>query len=223
MPSVAAQSAEVAPRFGAPILDLNAFDATPLQREPVDHLVVPDFVRPEALTAVNADYPEIDRPANFRPEDVRYGPAFQALLDELTSDEVRARFATKFGVDLGGCETTVTVRRFSEATDGNIHTDHRSKIITVLVYFNPEWPHEGGRLRFLRSATDMEDYAVEVPPQGGTMLAFRRTDTSFHGHKPFVGERRMVQMHYGRPSAVTDAQRRISRITKPIRRLLNMS
>jgi SM-20-related protein len=223
MPSVAAHRADAAPPFGARLLDLDAFDATPLQREPFDHLVVPNFLRPEALPAVNADYPEIDRPANFKPEDVRYGPAFAALLDQMTSPELAARFGAKFGVDLSGCEATVTVRRLSEATDGNIHTDHRSKIITVLVYFNPEWPHEGGRLRFLRSATDMEDYAVEVPPLGGTMLAFRRTDNSFHGHKPFVGERRMLQMHYARPSTVTDYQRRLNRITKPIRRLLNMS
>ncbi len=223
MSSVAARSTEAAPQRGATLLDLGALEATPLQRDPFDHLVVPNFLRPDDLAAVNADFPEIGGPGNLKPEDLRFGPAFATLLAELTGSAVAERFGEKFGVDLTGCTTSVSVRRFSEATDGNIHTDHRSKVITVLVYFNPEWPHEGGRLRFLRSATDMEDYGAEVTPLGGTMLAFRRTDDSFHGHKPFVGERRMLQMSYARPSAITQAERRLSRITKPIRRLLNMS
>ena len=48
----------------------------------------------------------------------------------------------------------------------------------------------------LRSATDLEDYTAEVVPAGGTMLAFRRTENSFHGHKPHVGERRILQLSY---------------------------
>ena len=126
----------------------------------------------------------------------------------------------KFDVDLGDCSATISVRRYSEATDGNIHTDHKSKLITVLLYFNHEWSHPGGRLRMLRSATDLEDYAAEVVPAGGTLLAFRRTDNSFHGHKPFVGERRMLQLSYTRGG---DAARFISGLTKPMRRLLGKS
>jgi hypothetical protein len=33
----------------------------------------------------------------------------------------------------------------------------------------------------------------------------------------------MLQMSYSRPSAVLDYQRRVGRLTKPIRRLLNIS
>jgi hypothetical protein len=33
-------------------------------------------------------------------------------------------------------------------------------------------------------------------PAGGMMLAFKRTENSFHGHKPFVGERRLVQSEF---------------------------
>ena len=93
----------------------------------------------------------------------------------------------------------------------------------MLLYFNEEWPHHGGQLRMLRSATDLEDYAAEVLPAGGNMLAFRRSDNSFHGHKSFVGERRILQLSFARPSVLVDTQRRIGRLTKPIRRLLNMS
>ena len=63
----------------------------------------------------------------------------------------------------------------------------------------------------LRSSSDIEDYAAEVPPLGGTVLAFRRTDTSYHGHKPFVGERRMVQMNYLRATRMALWKQQIDR------------
>jgi hypothetical protein len=36
----------------------------------------------------------------------------------------------------------------------------------------------------------------EVTPLAGTMLAFRRSDRSFHGHQPHVGERRVLQLNW---------------------------
>ncbi len=182
------------------ILQLAVFDNAPLQQDPYDFLVVKEAIRPEALEALNRDYPEIDKPANYSPEDLEYGPAFEQLLDELDSAEFEQRVEKKFGVDLSGAIKTITVRKFSEPSDGNIHPDHWSKIITLLVYFNPEWTQDGGRFRVLRSATDIEDYAAEVPPLGGTILAFHRCDHSYHGYKRFKGERRMVQMSWVKPS-----------------------
>jgi hypothetical protein len=38
-------------------LDLAAFRAAPLTREPFPFVIVPHFVRPAARSAVNADYP----------------------------------------------------------------------------------------------------------------------------------------------------------------------
>ena len=42
------------------------------------------------------------------------------------------------------------------------------------------------------------DGSHKVPPEWGTLLAFRRAENSFHGHKPFVGGVR-------RPAAWKDA------------------
>jgi SM-20-related protein len=209
--------------FAGPLFDWSAFDAAPLVREPFDFLIVPGFIGPAALEALNRDFPAIEGPGNAAPEDLDYGSAFAALLDELYGDALRDRFAAKFRLDLEGAEATIAVRRHCEATDGHIHTDHRAKLITVLLYFNEDWPHEGGRLRMLRSASDLDDYAAEVVPAAGNLLAFRRSDNSFHGHKRFVGERRILQLSFARPSVLVDAQRRIGRLTKPIRRLLNLS
>ena len=116
-------------------------------------------------------------------------------------------------MELASLPNTVTVRKYCERTDGNIHTDHKSKVITVLVYFNGDsWEHVDGQLRMLRSKSDIEDYVAQVPPLGGTLLAFRRTDHSWHGHTQFVGERRMVQLNYLDQSPLAVAAQRISRM-----------
>jgi Rps23 Pro-64 3,4-dihydroxylase Tpa1-like proline 4-hydroxylase len=88
------------------------------------------------------------------------------------------------------------VRGWCDARDGKIHTDSTSKIITVLIYMNERWDDAGGRLRLLRSADDIEDFIVELPPVAGTLLAFKRSNNSWHGHKSFAGERRVIQFNW---------------------------
>ncbi len=203
------------------LIDLDAFDAASLQHDPFDFLVVPGFLKPEALAAVNRDFPDLAGPSNYAMDDVtNYGSAFGKLLEELHSPEVSEHFARKFGVDLDGAPLTMSVRKYCEKSDGNIHADHWSKIITTLIYFNEEWPHEGGRLRMLRSKDDMDDYTAEVAPEGGTLLAFRRTDHSYHGHKPFVGERRIMQMSWVRQSRMSQYVRDLRGITRRVRRMV---
>ncbi len=177
-------------------LRLNAFRATPLVREPFQHLIVPSFVAPAALSAINADYPKISTTGSFPVDQVSFGPAFQSLLDELEGDDFRVAFEEKFQLDLEGRPTVTTVRGRCDARDGKIHTDSTSKIITVLLYMNESWENAGGRLRLLRSANDLNDIIVEVPPVAGTLLAFKRSDNSWHGHEPFAGERRVIQFNW---------------------------
>jgi SM-20-related protein len=177
-------------------LDFAAFRATPLTREPFPFLVVPEFIKPKARAAINADYPRIDCPGSFPVAGLTYGPGFERLLDELRGPTFRAACEEKFGIDLGGRSTLLTVRGRCGTRDGNIHTDAVSKIITVLIYMNSTWEQAGGRLRLLRSAHDIEDVLVEVPPTEGTLVAFRRTDHSYHGHKLFIGPRRVIQFNW---------------------------
>jgi SM-20-related protein len=177
-------------------LRLDAFRDTPLVREPFQHLIVSGFVAPTALDAINADYPKISTSGSFPVDQVSFGPAFQTLLDELESDEFRTAFEEKFGLDLEGRPTVTTVRGRCDARDGKIHTDSTSKIITVLIYMNASWEQAGGRLRLLRTADNLNDIIVEVPPVAGTLLAFKRSDNSWHGHEPFAGERRVIQFNW---------------------------
>lgn len=193
------------------MINLDALRSAQLHTDPFDYLVAPGFLGAEPLARVNADYPSIDSAANHTLETLSPGPAFAALMDELQGPELATAIGDIFDLELATLPTTVTVRKFCERTDGNIHTDHKSKIITVLVYFNESWEHEDGQLRLLRSKDNIEDYAAQVPPLGGTLLAFRRTDHSWHGHTRFVGERRMVQVNYLDQSPLAIATQRISR------------
>jgi hypothetical protein len=47
----------------------------PLVRNPFEFLIVPGFVRAEALSALNRDFPLIDDPGNVSPDGLRSGPA----------------------------------------------------------------------------------------------------------------------------------------------------
>jgi hypothetical protein len=193
------------------LINLDVLRDAQLHTDPFDFLVAPGFLNSDVLAQVNADYPSIDTAANHALENLQYGPAFKTLMAELQDSAFATLLGERFDMELASLPTTVTVRKFCERTDGNIHTDHKSKVITVLVYFNKQWDHEDGQLRMLRSRDDIENYAAQVPPLGGTMLAFRRTDHSWHGHTQFVGERRMVQVNYLDQSPLAVAAQRISR------------
>src|SRR5580765_1620629 len=178
------------------MLDVERFRATPLTREPFEFLIVPEFVKADARSAIHDDYPGVDRPGSFPLGEVSYGSAFAKLVQQMRSDEFRKAFEEKFNVDLTNRPDMITVRGRCSEKDGRIHTDSETKIITVLLYMNPAWETSGGRLRLLRSADDLDDTIVEVPPMEGTLLAFRRSENSWHGHKPFVGERRVIQFNW---------------------------
>jgi len=177
-------------------LGIEAFRATPLIKEPFEHLVVERFIGPSALAEINADYPKISSSGSFPVDELSFGSAFNTFLDELNSDEFRVAFEEKFGIDLSGRPTISTVRGWCDAKDGKIHTDSTSKIITVLIYMNERWDDAGGRLRLLRSADNIDDFIVELPPVAGTLLAFKRSNNSWHGHKSFAGERRVIQFNW---------------------------
>jgi hypothetical protein len=177
-------------------LDLVKLDRTPLATDPYEFVVVPGFLPPAGLERIRKGYPKIDRPGSFPVSDVAYDAAFREFLGELEGAEFRHAIEAKFGLDLSEKPTIVTVRGQCSARDGGIHTDSKSKLVTVLIYLNDPWEADGGRLRLLRSPDDLENYALELPPDAGLLLAFRRGARSFHGHKPFQGPRRVIQLNW---------------------------
>jgi SM-20-related protein len=199
-------------------LGLAAFASTPLQQKPYEHVVVPGFLRAEALDAVAGAFPAIAKPGLFPLSVLQSGPAFRALIAELDSPAFEAAVAEKFGLPIEGKPKLFTVRGRCHKRDGGIHTDSTTKIVTVLVYLNPGWEADGGRLRVLRSATDLGDCAAEIPPDAGILFAFRRSERSFHGHEPFDGERRALQLNWMTDLAARDREFTRHRLSSYVKR-----
>ncbi len=204
------------------ILDLDALRAAPVASDPFQHLVVPNFVPPAALRAVVADLPDIGSGGSFPASSLQLGPQARALMAEMAGASLRDAIALRFGLDLGGAPTMVTLRGQSREKDGRIHCDSTAKRVTVLLYLNPgsaEWAGKGGSLRLLRGPDDIEDYAVEVPPVDGSLLVFPNGPTTWHGHKQHVGRRYVVQLNYMTADAAARSELRRHRVSAFLKRL----
>ena len=201
------------------LLDLEALRAADAAHDPFDYVIVPGFVRPDAVAAAGHDFPRIGRAGSFPLKALRYGAAFAGLIEALASAPVAALLSDKLGIAIEGRPTMVTVRGRTGPRDGFIPTDSTTKIVTMLVYLNEPWEAAGGRLRLLRSASDLEDYAAEVPPERGTMLAFRRSERSFHGHQPFTGERRSLQVNWMTDAGVMRREELRHRVSARLKQL----
>jgi hypothetical protein len=193
-------------------LDFEKFRSTPVDESPFAHVLVPQFIKPAALRDVVAALPAMKGRGSFPIGAVRLGPAVKALVDGLEGPEFREIVAEKFGLDLAVAPVMTTLRGQTGAKDGQIHTDSSAKRVTILLYLNPgsgdAWADQKGCLRLLRSATDLEDYAVEVPPVDGALLVFPNGPTTWHGHKQFVGQRYAIQMNYMTTSTKAKAEMR---------------
>jgi hypothetical protein len=201
------------------LLRLEALARTPLQTQPFDYLVVEGFLDESAKDKILADFPEMKDAGSFPLSEVEVGPGMQAMFDALDGPGFRKAIEDKFGLDLTGRPTMFTVRGRCDARDGRIHTDSKKKIITVLIYLNDDWREDGGRLRLLRNGEDLNAVVAEVPPAFGTLLAFRRSENSWHGHEPYVGPRKVIQMNWVVSDGVAAWEQLRHRISAAAKRL----
>ena len=201
------------------LLDIERFEQIPLETDPFDFLVVPQFVNADHLGEILAAFPDVPGPGSHPLDRLKITGTFKELLGELDRQPFRQAVEKKFGIDLSNRPTMFTVRGFCRKSDGKIHTDSKTKIITILIYLNEDWEADGGRLRVLRSGDDLNDYAAEVPPNGGTMLIFKRSDKSWHGHEPFEGRRRAIQMNWVTDASVVAHEQRRHRLSSILKKL----
>jgi SM-20-related protein len=177
-------------------LNIAKLAASRVETTPYQHVIVPGLLSPESVRAINATYPKIEKGGSYPIESLEAGMAIKQVIDELDGPEFERVIADKFGVQLSGRPKMYSLRGYTRAKDGQIHTDSKDKIITVLLYLNENWNQPGGRLRILRDGRNVENFAAEVPPDNGTLLVFKRSDNSWHGHHPFEGPRRSLQMNW---------------------------
>jgi hypothetical protein len=175
-------------------LDFEALRRADVRREPFDLFLAHGVVSDPNAEAVRTDFPKIKTPGYHPLSKLEVSGAFGKLIEDLQSPELAQTLTDLLGLDLTQKPRMITVRKLSQASDGTIHTDSKSKIMTMLVYLSPTWDGTGaGCIRALNGPDDFEDYAVEAPPISGTAFGFLRSDNSWHGHLPFTGERLVVQ------------------------------
>src|SRR6201992_988091 len=96
-------------------IDIEAFAAAALTSEPFPYLMVPNFVRREAMTAINADYPLVTHPGSFPLPTLPFGPAVRALMEAIQGPHFARAVEEKFGLSLQGRPHMVTARGVSAA------------------------------------------------------------------------------------------------------------
>jgi SM-20-related protein len=176
-------------------LNVDAIRQAPVSHEPYDFLLGSGILKEEAVGDLKRDFPDITKPGYLTVDEVRLKGRFKTLIEELESDEFSDELGRKFGQDFRQYPRLTTIMKRSQPKYGSVHTDGPSKVMTLLVYMNDAWQDDGaGRLRVLYDDKGFEPFAAEVPPTMGTVFAFLRSDKSWHGHQPFVGERKVVQI-----------------------------
>jgi len=205
------------------MLDLDRLQAMPVTDVPFPFLIVPNFVRESVKSAIAADFPEVTKAGSFPLPSLDYGPAFEAMMDALTGPDITRIVEAKFGIDLSGRPTMATVRGRCEARDGQIHTDSKTKLITLLLYMNDHADADIGRLRILRSSTDLNDMAAEVPADEGTLLLFLNGPNAWHGFEPFSGPRRVIQVNWVTDQSVVRREQSRHRVSAFFKRLVSKS
>lgn len=177
-------------------LNWSALEAAVLRPDPFSHFVVADALEPGLPEAIGRDFPDIRSPGSFSLKDAPPGPALADLIADLVGARFRAQVERIFDLDLAGRPALVTLRGQCCARDGRIHTDSRTKVVSLLLYLNETWESGEGRLRLLRNGRDPSAAAVEIPPTFGSLVGFRRSERSWHGHTTYVGPRRVLQLNY---------------------------
>ena len=178
--------------------DVDKLEQTAAAAAPFPHLLCENFVCADSLAAVHRDFPRVPAAGSFPLAALKCGDAFAGLVEEARGGEVTRILAEKLKAPILHSPTMATVRGFCRDSDGKTHLDSNGKLITVLLYLNRKWSDgEGGRLRLLNGkGDDINDYFLETPPGNGTLLAFRCDDNAWHGHLPFNGERRSIQLNW---------------------------
>jgi hypothetical protein len=183
----------------APIIDPArlALASTRVSSEPFAFLVAGDQLAAQARIELDQDFPRYEGAGFFPYAAEDCGPSVNRLVEEITAPAFANALGERLGIPgLAGYPTLVTICRSLNRRHGTIHTDSKSKVATALLYLNESWPDTSdGCFRFLNRIDDIDDLAApEIKPLYGTIAAFRRAENSFHGHLPYEGERRVIQI-----------------------------
>ena len=178
------------------ILKLDALKAAHVATSPYPYFVVEIALESTAVQAVIQDFPKIEQGGSYNIEDVEIKPNFDRFLKSLDCKEFRQILTDKFDVDVMEHPMMITLRGYSRQKDGRIHSDSKTKLLTILIYLNESWDAPTGRLRILNDEKNIDNYAEEVNAGPGTLVAFKVVDHGWHGYVPYEGQRQSIQINF---------------------------
>ena len=135
----------------------------------------------DSLDLIN-DFPDIEAGGSFPSDDLAEG-FIKQLVQELEGSEFKSILENKLDIDLQETEVITTLRGYSRARDGKIHTDSQSKVLTVLLYLNKDWNESwGGALQLASLEKSGLEVSQSIMPNFNKTVIFTTTDSSYHGH-----------------------------------------
>jgi len=182
--------------------DVERLHADYQSAQPYPHIVIENFLEPEAIKSAIAEFPALDPGWNnylhvnerkfSNTDPSTWGPTLQRILDELNSPRFVQFVGNLLGVDNLIADPSLEGGGLHQSTKGgflNIHADftvhphHRNwqRRANILLYLNDDWkPEYGGDLEMW--STDMKECVKKVSPVANRALIFTTDATSFHGH-----------------------------------------
>ena len=200
------------PETEAPLLMLN-FDPLDQNIErlhseyqsatPYPHIVIDDFLKPDAVKAAIAEFPPLDpeqwtnyihvNERKFSNTDPNtWGPTLRQILEELNSPRFVQFVGKLLGVDNLIADPSLEGGGLHQSTTGgflNIHADYTvhphnrkwQRRANILLYLNEGWrPEYGGDLELWNA--DMSECVEKVSPLANRVLIFTTDASAFHGH-----------------------------------------
>lgn len=194
----------------APVLDIERLQqdvdrlhAVYRSAEPYPHIVIDDFLRPDAAVAAMAEFPPLDPEKwnNYLHVNERkfshtdpdsWGPTLRRILEDLNSPRFVQFVNDLVGVDGLVADPSLEGGGLHQSTRGgflNIHADYTvhphnrkwQRRANLLLYLNDSWdPEYGGDLELW--SADMKRCVERVSPVANRALIFTTDATSFHGH-----------------------------------------
>jgi hypothetical protein len=170
---------------------------------PYPHIVLDDFLKPEAAKAAMDEFPPLDPDCwkNYLHVNERkfsntdpstWGPTLQCILEELNSPRFVEFVGQLLGVKHLIPDPTLEGGGLHQSTRGgflNIHADFTvhphertwQRRANIILYLNEDWdPEYGGDLELW--STDMKECVEKVRPLANRAVIFTTNSTSFHGH-----------------------------------------
>ena len=171
--------------------------------DPYPHIVIDDFLEPEALKAAMAEFPSLDtaRWNNYihinerkfsNTDPSTWGPTLQAVLAELNSPRF-VRFVGQLlgeehliadpSLEGGGLHQSTRGGFLNIHTDYTVHPHHRNwqRRANIILFLNDDWkPEYGGDLELW--SRDMKQCVERVHPIANRAVIFTTDSLSFHGH-----------------------------------------